>query len=1604
MSALFEQWHGLNRLGGRRIPKPELAVSHDQVRERGFFGALHDSYLLDTAAGQLTIAAATANSMDVNWSPITRRVVDGYDPFLHDDLTGFEQYADEFVDSTSPEETRYIKQMIQNNLDLRHNVEDFGLTRFAAGILDPINLVPVGRATGLGFIGGAKAVAIPGTATLGVAEAVRHAIDPTSTYMETVTNVMGGALFMGLMGGAVGKIDPTKRMSVDDAFKSLVPPKGQTGMFAGLPFFKEGSLSKAFERINETLNLDLGHRGMALSDTVDTSKFSVKTEVGKAGETDAAQVSSFIDQGKAQDGETLVTVSHEEHGAVIYGVVEKGRVRVMASGLPESLQHKGIGTAAYKQLIQWASDNGRIVVSDTKVSKSASGVYKKLGDEGYNVKENENVEFDGAGDRTSLDGEPLFEVRPVLEGKLPEEILSEISQTKAARSTARARLEEISADVKALREELPNKKKAGGARTKHIEKIKKAEKELKQAQGMVRALDSAVEDLNSKAALALDEKIVKDWDLLPTGYNKILGKLNEFPWWRLIRTDLRTMAPELAAEVQLYAFRMAGTPGLNNIGNRLGHTSGVSVEMAAYLHHGKFAVAANEVNRIYMKYLGYGETTNNFRTYVVSATQGVRSRLESKAGIGDGTTNRDGKLTKREFHKQVTIAMTKNGDHAESAVREAAKIWIKVVDEIGDEARKLGITSTQRNVKRKIARLEKELKGLEELQDDHLTAFGRERGSVEDLKVVEDAVRDEIKRLKTLGDGFENSMPAIIPDHMVKLKDGLNVVRISDDMVPGRNLVDATGVNTKSKVEVLKNPTRESLARWGGRENPQVRFVVDGNGDLYVWDANEMLHETFRQAVATSQHRNAFFDITVPANKLFDEFGDSLKTKMFAGAEVDDIPYPRVITDEIESTPYYKELHELAKKQATERLEVLEELDPFVLQQTIDDVHANLFQMYDRLAAYEKVERGGIGEEGYIHRIWLQDEVRAKEKELKEYLFKELGETTKEGTQYVRIGDDVYEIEASDPDVIWGRVEEAYNSILKEANLGGDAQFISGAETSKRDYLEARRDKILEQLDYVSPDHEDLSRLAVIQRKLRRIEKGTEQSGGGGALIDRRLDLDDAVLIELGVIESDVEAWVGHYVVRMAPMIETARKFGDMKADAHINNLMERIHRRAIDEEDPVKKEKLEKEAADLHRAMTDLRDIVQGTYQIPDDPSAITGRFLRLLRNINIPATMGRSVIAAFGDTGNIVISQGFLRTFRHGLEKFKSGLTDGNIKLIDREVELAGAVTEVLLGMRYYQLTELGPQVGAMTKFERGVSRMAQRFFLHNLLGPWTDMARRFSGGLAQSEIISNSLLWRDGKLSADMQEKMGRLGINKAQAEQFANEWERSGGAKHREMYIASTEDWTSEEAKRVFRAALNTEIMRMVPTPGAVDKPKTLLKSEWWKVVGQYRGFSIGATHRIMGAAVHTKGKSKYAGIASMIGIAFMSDLLLRRPDYISMPLEQQILRAVELSAVTGIILDLNDTVERATGGGFGLRPAIGMDIRERNPNWANQLGTIGAVPNQWLTLIHAFTAEDATTNDKARAVRYMVPYNNLLWWNDFVTRMQRATVNEIEERQ
>ena len=122
---------------------------------------------------------------------------------------GYEKYAREYAYARNAEEADVITRNINENDAARQRLSEYDLgtnllSGFVAGLIDPVNLIPVPGLAGIGFV---KA-ALRGGAAIGAIntgqEVLRHELDPTSSRAETAINIGAGVLLGGLFSGAIG--------------------------------------------------------------------------------------------------------------------------------------------------------------------------------------------------------------------------------------------------------------------------------------------------------------------------------------------------------------------------------------------------------------------------------------------------------------------------------------------------------------------------------------------------------------------------------------------------------------------------------------------------------------------------------------------------------------------------------------------------------------------------------------------------------------------------------------------------------------------------------------------------------------------------------------------------------------------------------------------------------------------------------------------------------------------------------------------------------------------------------------------------------------------------------------------------------------------------------------------------------------------------------------------------------------------------------------------------------------------------------------------------------------------------------------------------------
>ncbi|MGJ7330310.1 hypothetical protein [Morganella morganii] len=161
------------------------------------------SFRIDNSVGSL-IATIPFNQFEA---------VDGYNPFEDENiLAGYEDYADAFIHSQSPQETSAIKQRINRQMQditLRNESGAAGFfSSVAMGVIDPINVAATFIPGGLAVRGGSVArtagtLALSNAGAGVLSETALSATQETRTLTESALNVAFDATLGGVMGSAI---------------------------------------------------------------------------------------------------------------------------------------------------------------------------------------------------------------------------------------------------------------------------------------------------------------------------------------------------------------------------------------------------------------------------------------------------------------------------------------------------------------------------------------------------------------------------------------------------------------------------------------------------------------------------------------------------------------------------------------------------------------------------------------------------------------------------------------------------------------------------------------------------------------------------------------------------------------------------------------------------------------------------------------------------------------------------------------------------------------------------------------------------------------------------------------------------------------------------------------------------------------------------------------------------------------------------------------------------------------------------------------------------------------------------------------------------------
>ena len=157
-----------------------------------------------------TVGSALAQDEGVRFGA-TGEFDETYDPFEEIEGTKYEAHARRFIAASDREHADAIRRQIDREMADREILDAAGVEGFAAslaaGVMDPINLIPVGGTavrsarTGVSVARAAGQTARAGLLSATAAEALLHSTQEVRTGEESLFNIGGATLLAGVLGG-----------------------------------------------------------------------------------------------------------------------------------------------------------------------------------------------------------------------------------------------------------------------------------------------------------------------------------------------------------------------------------------------------------------------------------------------------------------------------------------------------------------------------------------------------------------------------------------------------------------------------------------------------------------------------------------------------------------------------------------------------------------------------------------------------------------------------------------------------------------------------------------------------------------------------------------------------------------------------------------------------------------------------------------------------------------------------------------------------------------------------------------------------------------------------------------------------------------------------------------------------------------------------------------------------------------------------------------------------------------------------------------------------------------------------------------------------------
>jgi len=1564
-----EFWNTLEEI---QAQKNAHAKSYKRITgEQSFMERMMTAAALDTGVGQIAQSLIYRFENDGFRPP----EVEGFNPIDDGDLEGYDQWLEEFITATSPKEVEMRKLMIDRNIEHRTNLENHGFARLMGNLIDPINLIPIPLAKGLGFVGGFKRGALGVAGPFAVSETVRADIDPTNHPLEPVLAIAGGALFGGAIGGLVGSMKPgTMRLAGKrwfethnnglDAYNRL-QEVDDTLLDGVKPFveIKEGQsrishLKEFVEKTGRETDADYNARLELIAG--DDKIYSDLSDAAKLWDPDQFLSTGIGIEGWRLSQHPYFMLKNTTFGGQLGNIFRRVADRI--SG-PPGMMTKGatVGVAQAQGVFNKAT------LLNVHVMEAKSGLYNSY-------KRFSGVMADDAVDMTAGRQvvSSIFDTVK-FQGKHYAQFLDDVSRLYISGGTHAD--PNMTAAVGHLKKyydtmgELGNEAGVFGIRRLEKEAKYLAEVHLPRSREFIRKyMDGDPDAPNEAFQLGEIGRLKRDYEAFDSLEAQWGEKGSLTKAQMKYHRDLQKAIPEREAKIKelnsflkdedgfIGAIRAEGSEPkfanqflknvvkrrrkLDDTNLRIEEFRNTSVKNPDEMSHGHFprfwnqqAIRENRDELVKILEDWYGKDA------------GAVKRAE--ATVDSILKEHDPGLVKRTLRE---------GLEATGADPQAIRVMERKVDDIFSRKKPKKTDATAfRNAQRADARA---------LMKEYMENYG----FGDDIKAQVAEALSEIERISASGhpEGFGAAMSTFervldIPSAFLIRGEGRSRGIASVDFIEvnPESVMRAYHRRMSASIEMTHEFGDPTMRNFMEELSDQIDELAEAAGGV-TKEADEIRAEGKLQLQAMqdlSQKVLGVYNIPADPGSIGNRSVRAIKNFMVlalmgkpAIAALADVgrgvmsvgakqafegafaKFSHGIEDFKIAGAMVNEAGEAGEMAIHGRFEAMFDLEGFVTSQN----------------AFEKMLESGVNKMFILNGLMPYTDMMKR-------FFGSLIQSQMIKSSLAWAGDAHFE-------------RSTVNSLFHGSNLRDGRTLENFIDLDGNLRLKASSNFEGRQVGVSLTDVEESAR-----------DYAARIKGGGPFGISKR----DAIVFEIdraSIKEDIIDEAMNEKFIALDEGGEIVIPKGSFK-----------VHNFADDFEalnafsSKTAEEMVERFGSDTSKLSDDqIKELFE--ISVKDVEAAEMAEHTRFFESTEKLNQESIDIVNAFGSDPELAIRAEFANNLLRKIVK-SSDEWKADLHLVDSGYETEQELFDRILNglMDDFDVRDPMGLIGFSSSETKGLDISA------------VEIPSKYQEAIGEIVIKGKA-----GKISERDMTDLTRNGIGFEDAVRIAQEYAKHG-KQGDALHLANVGAWDDPVIQKTFRTALVQEINNAVITPGPAER-LNFMSTPIGALMTQFKSFAFSATYRTLLAGLQQRDAKALHGIMAMIAMGYLVDRI-KSPSYDQRDLLSidRFVQAVDYSGATGILFDVDNMIEVISGNEVGLRPLLGVDSFFKDPNLAQRTGQIGGpAASLGFDLLHTIFSPEATGSDYARSVRRLMPFNNLIWWSGLVDQLQRSVGADLEK--